>query len=69
MRLTNAQQTLLAHYFSDLSKILMGSTVIAYLVPTSVTVVSPAAFLVGATTAGACLIFAVALSPETASSL
>jgi hypothetical protein len=63
-RLTNSQITLLAQYFSDLSKILFGASVVGYLFPTSTFPVTLTALIVGSLTAAACLLYAIRLSAE-----
>ncbi len=63
-RLTKPQLTLLAQYFSDLSKILFGASVVGYLLPTSTFPVTLTALFVGSLTAAACLLYAMRLSAE-----
>ena len=63
-RLTTSQISLLAQYFSDLSKILFGASVVGYLFPTNAVPVTLTALFVGLLTASACLVYAMRLSAE-----
>ncbi len=63
-RLTNHQLTLLSGYFSDLSKILFGASVVGYFFPTSTVPMTLTAFFMGSLTAAACLLYAVRISAE-----
>ena len=63
-RFTNSQLTLLSQYFSDLSKILFGASVVGYFFPTSTVPVTLTAFFMGSLTAAACLVYAIRISAE-----
>jgi hypothetical protein len=62
-RLTNNQLTLLSQYFSDLSKILFGASVVGYFFPATVPVTLTALFM-GTLTAAACLLYAIRIAAE-----
>ena len=61
MDLNKTQIATLSSYFSDLSKIVIGSTVIAFFVPTGAGSIPIATFTVGAIVAVSCLIFSLRL--------
>ncbi len=63
-QLTKSQISLLAQYFSDLSKILFGASVVGYLFPTNTVPVTLTVLFVGLLTAAACLVYAMRLSAE-----
>jgi hypothetical protein len=63
-RPTNSQLSLLSQYFSDLSKILFGASVVGYFFPTSSVPVTLSAFLMGSLTAAICLLYAIRISAE-----
>ena len=67
-QLTNSQITLLAQYFSDLSKMLFGAAVVGYLFPTSTFPVTLTALFVGSLTAAACLLYAIRIAASRPSS-
>ena len=63
-RLTHSQLALLSQYFSDLSKILFGASVVGYFFPTGAVSVTLTAFFMGSLTAAACLVYAMRISAE-----
>ena len=61
MRLSKEQLDILAKYFSDISKILVISTVIGFFVPVGQGLVTFPMFAMGLTSAVACLAFSLQL--------
>lgn len=62
MRLNQNQIEILSKYFSDLSKILVASTVIGFFVPVGAEPVTLPVFGTGLITAVACLVFSIRLA-------
>lgn len=69
MRLNRNQIEALSKYFTDLSKILVASTVIAFFVPTGTGQVTLPIFITGLMTAIASLIFSIRLLRATTEQL
>ncbi|MBI4120155.1 MAG: hypothetical protein HY454_01685 [Parcubacteria group bacterium] len=61
MQLNQEQIDTLARYFSDLSKILFGSTVLGFFIPSAETQIALSVFIVGALATISCLIFSLKL--------
>ncbi|TSC56560.1 MAG: hypothetical protein Greene071421_135 [Parcubacteria group bacterium Greene0714_21] len=61
MILNNQQVDALSKYFSDISKILVASTVIGFFVPTAIGSVPFSVFMVGATVAMGTLVISIYL--------
>ena len=61
MRLTKNQIDILSGYFSDISKILVGSAVIGFFVPSGVGPISIPVFIGGSATAVLCLFISIGL--------
>jgi hypothetical protein len=64
MRLTKAQLMLLSQYFSDVSKILFGSTVIGYFIPSSAGLITLPVFFAGVIVGLVCFLISLDLARE-----
>lgn len=65
MKFNQRQIDILSKYFSDLSKILIASTVIGFFVPVGVGPITMPVFLIGSATALFCLILSIKLVKKT----
>ena len=65
MRLAKEQLDILAKYFSDISKILVASTVIGFFIPAQQTLVTLPVFAMGSISAFVCLALSVQLTKNT----
>ncbi len=61
MQLNQEQIDILAKYFSDLSKILFGSTVLGFFIPSPEVQITLSVFIVGALATTTCLAFSLRL--------
>ncbi len=62
MRLSKEQLDLLSKYLSDISKILVASTVVGFFVPAEQTLVTFPVFAMGSISAFVCLAFSIQLT-------
>lgn len=61
MQFNQEQINTLAKYFSDLSKILFGSTVLGFFIPAATSPITMSVFVIGIITTASCLIFSIRL--------